>query len=46
MLQIPRVLLCDEFRQIMRSDITLSQIKHKATKRKQRRITDAMTGAY
>ena len=43
MLQIPKVLLCDEFRQIMRSDITLSKIKHKATKRKQRRITDAMT---
>lgn len=43
MLEIPRVLLCDEFRNVLRSDIDFNSITHKATIKKQRKITDAMT---
>ena len=43
MLNTPRVLLCDEFRKIIRDDIDFSTINHKGTLRKQRKITDAMT---
>jgi len=43
MLQIPKALLCDEFRTIIRTDIDYSKLKHKGSIRKQRKIADAMT---
>jgi len=43
MLRIPQVLLCDEFRNELRSDLDFSTITHKSTIKKERRITDAMT---
>jgi hypothetical protein len=43
MLQIPKVLLSDEFRNELREDIDFSSITHKTKKIKQRKITDAMT---
>ena len=41
--EIPPVLLCDEFRNVLRDDIDFNSITHKSTKKKQRRIADAMT---
>jgi hypothetical protein len=43
MLQTPKALLCDEFRSLIRTDISFSALKHKGSIRKQRKITDAMT---
>jgi len=43
MLDIPKVLLCDEFRNVLRNDIDFNSITHKSTRKKQRKITDAMT---
>jgi len=43
MLDIPKVLLCDEFRNVLRNDIDFNSITHKSTIKKQRKITDAMT---
>ena len=41
--EIPPVLLCDEFRNVLRDDIDFNSITHKSTRKKQRRIADAMT---
>ena len=41
--EIPPALLCDEFRNVLRDDIDFNSITHKSTKKKQRRIADAMT---
>ena len=41
--EIPPVLLCDEFRNVLRDDIDFNSITHKSTKKNQRRIADAMT---
>jgi hypothetical protein len=43
MLNIPKSLLSDKFRSVIRTDIDFNSIKHKTTKNKQRKITDAMT---
>ena len=43
MLRIPKVLLCDEFRNQLRSDLDFTTIFHKSTRKKERKITDAMT---
>ena len=43
MQRIPQVLLCDEFRNELRSDLDFSTITHKGTRKKERKITDAMT---
>lgn len=43
MLEIPKVLLCDEFRNVLRSDLDFTTITHKSTRKKERKITDAMT---
>ena len=43
MINTPRRLLCDEFRQVIREDIDFNSITHKTTKNKQRKMTDAMT---
>jgi len=43
MYPIPQVLLCDEFRNELRSDLDFSTITHKGTRKKERKITDAMT---
>jgi hypothetical protein len=43
MLRIPQVLLCDEFRNELRSDLDFSTITHKSTRKKERKIADAMT---
>ena len=43
MFEIPKALLCDEFRNVLRDDIDFNSITHKSTRKKQRRIADAMT---
>jgi len=43
MIQIPSVLLCDDFRNELREDIDFTSITHKTKRNKQRKITDAMT---
>ena len=41
--RIPETLMNDDFRQMMRTDIDFSSIKHHSRKHHQRKITDGMT---
>jgi len=43
MLEIPKALLCDDYRNRLRGDIDFTTITHKSSQKNQRKIADAMT---